>query len=248
MIAIALAASFAAGHWTAEALAQQDAGAVQVSAAHKASRIVGAKVKDYSNQDLGEIKDVVMDIQTGRIHYVALAVPLPDRTEKLVAVPPGALTRAAGEEAFLLNADRSRLLSAVGFPATSWPVIADTAWGAQNQRGAAFQEYHITPYAVTASTAAPVAASSVVNEPSKGVFKGKIHSVNPKEGYLEVESPSGEVRRMMFDDRPVIVLKDSRNARIVDLKVGYPVNVSYRREGGNYVAYTIIRTDTVEVK
>jgi hypothetical protein len=43
-------------------------------------------------------------------------------------------------------------------------------------------------------------------------------------------------------------LKDNRNPSFSDFKVGYPVSVGFHKEGDDYVAHSIIRTDAPEVK
>lgn len=66
---------------------------------------------------------------------------------------------------------------------------------------------------------------------------------------MTLENEWGRTREFVFDDKPTITLKDNRNPKIVDLKVGFPVSVGYHEKAdGTFVAQTIIRTDTPEVK
>jgi len=46
-----------------------------ISNANRASRIVGMHVKNYQNQDLGRVEDVVFNLQSGRVAYVVLSLP-----------------------------------------------------------------------------------------------------------------------------------------------------------------------------
>lgn len=82
---------------------------------------------------------------------------------------------------------------------------------------------------------------------AKDMFRGRITAIDPQQRTMTVEGPSGS-RHFTFDDKPTLTLKDSRNPRLTDLKVGFPVEVGYRQEGGNYIAENVLRTDTPEVR
>jgi len=64
---------------------------------------------------------------------------------------------------------------------------------------------------------------------------------------MTVEGPSG-TREFKFTERPTLTLKDNRNPRLSDLRVGFPVTVGFHEENGTYMAHSVIRSDTPEVK
>jgi sporulation protein YlmC with PRC-barrel domain len=83
----------------------------------------------------------------------------------------------------------------------------------------------------------------------RGAFRGTVVAINPEARTMSVEAQTGEVRHFEFAQRPNIQLFNLRNPRLVDIRVGYPVNVGYSvdREGTN-LAHTVIRTDRPEVR
>ena len=98
----------------------------RVLKSNKASGIIGMEVRNKENQKLGEVKDLVMDMNAGRLSYAVLSVGgFLGVGEKLIALPPGALKVAGDGEYLLLDADKSKIQSAPGFAATAWPAPND---------------------------------------------------------------------------------------------------------------------------
>jgi len=92
----------------------------------KASGILGMEVRNKENQKLGEIKDMVMDMRTGKVSYSVLAVGgFLGIGEKLIALPPGALKVSEAGDHLVLDADKARIQAAPGFAATAWPAPGD---------------------------------------------------------------------------------------------------------------------------
>jgi sporulation protein YlmC with PRC-barrel domain len=241
-----------------------------VRPANRASRIVGLPVRNYQNQELGRVEDVVFDLNTGRIAYVVVAVPS-DTGDRWVAVPPGALTAAAdGSNQLVMNMDRLRLQSAPTFARDNWPDVdrpftgAEAFWGpalnVAEREGVDLNRPPVTVYTPppndyrTYQGVAPRYESSTTTERTRpyvtrSSFRGQVTAVNPETRTMSVESKAGEIRDFVFSDRPNLQLKNNRNPRIVDIKVGFPVIVGYREDpDGTLTAQTVIRTDTPEVK
>jgi sporulation protein YlmC with PRC-barrel domain len=104
----------------AEANAVTDERAVKKS--NKASGLLGMEVRNQSNDKLGEIKDLVMNLNSGKVSYAVLAAGgFLGVGEKLLAVPVSAFKLAEDETHLVLNADRAKIQASVGFPATNWP-------------------------------------------------------------------------------------------------------------------------------
>ena len=234
-----------------------------VANGNRASRIVGMHVRNYQNQDLGRVEDVVFNLQSGRIAYVVLSVPT-NEGHKLVAVPPNALLPSAEDHSRLvMNMDRGRLERVQGFTKDNWPdpnrpfVGSETLWGYANPAPPPppvdYPTYRSDQYRVEQGTAPRYEAYTGTDQyrsvSDRSSFRGRIIAVSPETRTLTVESNSGEVRDFVFADRPNLQLKNNRYPRIVDLKVGFPVTVGYREDpDGTCVAQTVIRTDTPEVK
>jgi sporulation protein YlmC with PRC-barrel domain len=103
-----------------------------VSDVHKASSIVGMKVKNQSDETLGNIEDLVVDMQSGRISYAVLGVGgFLGIGEKYIAVPPSAFGMGSDEKTLVLNADKAKLQAAPGFVKTNWPDYRNPDWGGE---------------------------------------------------------------------------------------------------------------------
>lgn len=98
----------------------------KVRRSDKASGILGMEVRNNENEKLGEVKDLVMDVNSGRVSYAVLSVGgFLGIGEKLIALPPGVLKATDAGEYLLLDADKSRIQAAPGFAATAWPSPSD---------------------------------------------------------------------------------------------------------------------------
>ncbi|MGV3774832.1 MAG: PRC-barrel domain-containing protein [Verrucomicrobiales bacterium] len=116
---------------TAEAQAQYREEARRentVKRSNKATGILGMEVRNQQGEKLGEIKDLVMDLKSGKVTYAVLAVGgFLGIGEKLLAVPTSSLA-SENEGYLLLNADQAQIASAVGFAATNWPEVENPAF------------------------------------------------------------------------------------------------------------------------
>lgn len=91
---------------------------------NKASGLLGMEVRNKQNEKLGEIKDVVMDLPSGKVSYAVLAVGgFLGLGEKLIALPPSAFTLSSDGHTLAIDADKSKIQAAPGFAATSWPSV-----------------------------------------------------------------------------------------------------------------------------
>jgi len=99
---------------------------------NKASKLLGMDVKNQQNEEIGEIKDFVVDFQAGKISYIVLAHGgTLGIGEKLLAVPPAAFRTGAEQQDFLvLNANKQKLEQAKGFDKENWPSVSNPNWGA----------------------------------------------------------------------------------------------------------------------
>jgi sporulation protein YlmC with PRC-barrel domain len=107
--------------------------AVQTDQAFRSSTIVGMNVKNPQGEDLGEVNELVIDLQTGRVRYAALSFGgFLGVGDKLFAVPMEALTLKQGEDDryFVLNVDKEKLKTAQGFNQDKWPNFANKEWAA----------------------------------------------------------------------------------------------------------------------
>jgi sporulation protein YlmC with PRC-barrel domain len=84
----------------------------------KASDLIGHDVRDSSDKKLGDIKDVALDLEGGKILYAVVSIGGDQDAENhLLAVPAKLL--AAKDSHLILKADKSKLSSAPTFSAKS---------------------------------------------------------------------------------------------------------------------------------
>lgn len=94
-----------------------------------ADTLIGNDVYNLKDEDLGDIKEIMIDMRTGRVSYAVLSFGgFLGMGEKLFAVPWNALTLDSENKRFTLNVEKDRLESAPGFDKDSWPNMADASW------------------------------------------------------------------------------------------------------------------------
>ena len=95
-----------------------------------ASRFLGDNIKNYQDEELGSIKDIMLDTSTGEIAYVILSAGgILGIGEKLLAVPWYALELDMDARCFRLNIDKESLKEAPGFDKENWPDMSSLSWG-----------------------------------------------------------------------------------------------------------------------
>ena len=94
-----------------------------------ADTLIGNDVDNLKDEDIGDIKEIMLDMRTGRVSYAVLSFGgFLGMGEKLFAVPWNALTLDTENKRFTLNVDKERLVNAPGFNRKSWPNMADPSW------------------------------------------------------------------------------------------------------------------------
>jgi sporulation protein YlmC with PRC-barrel domain len=94
-----------------------------------ANSLIGDDVYNHKGEDLGEIKDIMLDTSNGNVRYAVLSFGgVLGIGDKLFAVPWNALNLDAENERFVLNVDKDRLDAAPGFDKDNWPDMADKTW------------------------------------------------------------------------------------------------------------------------
>jgi sporulation protein YlmC with PRC-barrel domain len=94
-----------------------------------ADTLVGNDVYNLKGEDIGDIKEIMLDMRNGKVGYAVLSFePFLSMGEKLFAVPWKALTLDTENKRFTLNVDKDRLKDAPGFDKKHWPNMADQKW------------------------------------------------------------------------------------------------------------------------
>lgn len=101
----------------------------QSPAVLSSSSITGDQVRNPAGEDLGEIKDLMIDLVNGRVAYAVLSFGgFLGFADKLFAVPFSALAVDADQKKFVLDVDKEILEKAHGFDKDNWPDMADRTW------------------------------------------------------------------------------------------------------------------------
>ena len=94
-----------------------------------AETLVGNDVYNHKGEDLGAIKEIMLDMRNGQVAYAVLSFGgFLGMGEKLFAVPWNALTLDTKNKRFVLNVEKERLKDAPGFDKDQWPDMADQSW------------------------------------------------------------------------------------------------------------------------
>jgi sporulation protein YlmC with PRC-barrel domain len=97
-----------------------------------AETLLGDSVVNGANEDLGDIKEIMLDMNTGQVAYAVLAFGgFLGMGEKLFAVPWQALHLDTVNHRFVLNVEKERLKTAPGFNKDAWPDMSDVSWANQ---------------------------------------------------------------------------------------------------------------------
>lgn len=94
-----------------------------------ANTLIGNDVYNQKDENLGDIKEIMLDVRSGRVSYAVLSFGgFLGMGEKLFAVPWTALSLDTVNKRFVLNVEKDRLKSAPGFDKDQWPNMADSSW------------------------------------------------------------------------------------------------------------------------
>lgn len=106
------------------------------------STLSGDKVVNREGEDLGDIKDLMIDVENGRVAYAVLKFGgLLGLGSKLFAVPLSAMKLDRDNHRFIFDQDKETLKNAPGFDKDDWPNFADRTWGMN-----VHSHYGVSPY------------------------------------------------------------------------------------------------------
>ena len=107
-----------------------------------ASTLTGNKVVNGRGENLGDIKDLMVDTSTGKVEYAVLSFGgFLGMGDKLFAVPMTAMRLDKADKTFVLDVSKKHLEKAPGFDKDKWPDFASPQ----------FRESHIAHWTATTS-------------------------------------------------------------------------------------------------
>ena len=106
-----------------------------------ANTLLGNDVCNKDGEDLGDIKEFMIDMASGKVAYAVLSFGgVLGLGDKLFAVPWAAMALDTVNKRFTLDVPKGVLKDAPGFDKDRWPVMSDKTWA----RGV--HTFYGTPY------------------------------------------------------------------------------------------------------
>jgi hypothetical protein len=94
-----------------------------------ADTLMGNDVYNKEGEDLGDVKEFMIDMSSGKIAYAVLSYGgVLGMGDKLFAVPWSALSLDTVNKRFTLGVKKDALKDAPGFDKDHWPSMGDNKW------------------------------------------------------------------------------------------------------------------------
>lgn len=155
-----------------------------------AEQLIGKKVSDAQGEEIGEIKDVVVDLRNGRVHAAVLEFGgMLGVGEKNYAFPINQLKPGKGRGQYTMNIDKRKLENAQGFAQNEWPAMDSEYWGKIGGQGKA------AAGATKAGKMTLVRASEVQGKPVSDKSGQQVGEVQD----LVIDMKSGQLRSIIID-------------------------------------------------
>jgi len=108
----------------------------------KASSIIGTDVVNPKGDNLGDIKEVVIDPRTGKVAYAVVSFGgFLGMGTKLFAIPFSAFAYDVEKNEYVLDVSKERLEKAPGFDPDHWPKMSEEKWNRE-----VYKYYERAPY------------------------------------------------------------------------------------------------------
>lgn len=88
----------------------------------RASKLIGSDVRNAQDENLGNIKDLIIDVTNDRVYYAIVSFGgFLGLGDKLFAYPVGAFRQVGNDDKVILNVAKERLKNAPGFDSKEYP-------------------------------------------------------------------------------------------------------------------------------
>ena len=223
-----------------------------VGKANKASDLIGMDVRNNQNEKLGDIKDLVLDLHSGRIAYAVLSVGgFLGIGDKYIAITPEAFSVAPDDKSLVLNADKARIQNAPGFAKNDWPDVTTPAWRTHSS----YWMPGNTALGGPASTSSGTGTSTLDRRTDSAVgadrdrtFHGRVTAVDAEAKTVTVQGTAGTRTFKIGDGSTSSTSPDKDRLSLSDVKSGDSVVINYRQENGTYIADSLNRADASTIK
>ncbi|SAK93313.1 PRC-barrel domain-containing protein [Caballeronia arationis] len=118
-----------------------------------ASTIDGNTVISSDGDDVGSIKEIMLDVRQGRIAYAVMSSGgFLGIGDKLLAIPWSALTLDTDKKCFRLAATSEQVRNSPGFDKDAWPSMAEKQWASTVHQHYGREPYWSTDVSDTGAT------------------------------------------------------------------------------------------------
>ncbi len=113
-----------------------------------ASKLMGKSVKNRQDEKLGDVKNILVDLSSGRIVAVIISSGgFLGMGDELSAIPPTALRFSPDQDSLQLDTSKEMFTAAPHFKANQWPDFSQPGYS-----GEVYRAYQIEPYFTTSET------------------------------------------------------------------------------------------------
>ena len=107
-----------------------------------ASTLTGDEIRNFQDDSLGNVHDIMIDCDSGRVGYVVMTSGgFLGMGNKLFAIPMSAMQLDTAAQCLRMNASKETFQNAPGFDKNHWPDMADPKW-----ERSVYGHYGVTPY------------------------------------------------------------------------------------------------------
>jgi sporulation protein YlmC with PRC-barrel domain len=134
---------------------------------HKASELIGINVQNVSDQKVGDISNLGLDLRAGRVAYVILGSGgVLGVGDKLYVMPPNAFTLGSDNKSLVTGIDKERLEGAPMLNNQNWGQISDAQFATR-----VYKHYDKQPY-WSGAQLTPTGREDAVTPNSQGRISG----------------------------------------------------------------------------
>jgi sporulation protein YlmC with PRC-barrel domain len=224
----------------------------------KASKVIGLSVKNRQDEKLGDVKNLLVDISSGRIVAVILSSGgFLGTGDELSAIPPNALRFTPDHRSLQLDTTREALIRAPHFRSNQWPDFNEPAYA-----GGVYRAYHVEPYFTSAPATADSTRRNVrdrvdrnppLSQPDNAARNGRDQdnqALTPlDQGNSEADvTTTAQIRKEIIAGEDLSV--NARNVKIITregrVTLRGPVNTAAEKSFIEEIANRIARSENVD--
>jgi sporulation protein YlmC with PRC-barrel domain len=189
--------------------------------AAKVSDVIGTTVKNYLDEKLGKVKDLAVDMESGRIVLVILSTGgFIGMGDKLTAVPPEIFYNDVAYKVLrLLDTDKEKLKGAPKFELSKWAECCDS-----NHLAAVYVYYDIEPdlnFIREGDVVMDGSPGTITNSQTEGAWKKD--RISSEGQSIIPASRLGQIQRSSrLAGMPVINLQQEKVGRVENILVDLP--------------------------